>query len=84
VKVLCQDQKDFNNKIKNIRHDLMFNEYPKEFGDSVMKPLRRNRPSSDTIFQGTVIIPYHCGRCYNSETCRPLEVGIKEQKTNIT
>jgi hypothetical protein len=26
AKVICQDQKDFNNKIKNIRHDLTLNE----------------------------------------------------------
>jgi hypothetical protein len=38
AKVICQDQKDFNNEIKNIRHDLMLNEYPEEFVDSVMKP----------------------------------------------
>jgi hypothetical protein len=55
--VICQNQKDFNNEIKNIRHDLMFNEYPKEFVEPVMKPSIRNSPSSDTIYQGTVIIP---------------------------
>jgi hypothetical protein len=36
----------------------MLNEYPKEFVDSVMKPSTRNPPSSDTTYQGTVIIPY--------------------------
>jgi hypothetical protein len=35
----------------------MLNEYPQEFVDSTMKPLRSNCPS-DTIYQGTVIIPY--------------------------
>jgi hypothetical protein len=48
AKVICQNQKDFNNKIKNIRHDLVLNEYPEEFVDSVMKPSTRNYPSSDT------------------------------------
>jgi hypothetical protein len=48
----------FQQQIKNIRHDLMLNEYPKEFTDSVIKPSIRNRPSSDTIYQCTVIIPY--------------------------
>jgi hypothetical protein len=57
VKVICQNQKDFKNEIKNIRHDLMLNEYPKLFADSVMKPLARNHPSSDTVYQCTVIIP---------------------------
>jgi hypothetical protein len=61
AKVICQNQKDFNNEIKNIRHDLMLNEYPKKFVDSVMKQLPRNRPSSDTIFQDTVVIPYAKG-----------------------
>jgi hypothetical protein len=36
----------------------MLNEYPKEFVDSVMKPLVRNHPTSDTVYQGTVVIPY--------------------------
>jgi hypothetical protein len=44
------NQKDFNNEIKNIRHDLMLNEYPKEYVDSVMKPSARNRPSPDTVY----------------------------------
>jgi hypothetical protein len=47
TKTICQDQKDFINKIKNIRLDLMLNEYRKEFIDSVMKPSRSNHPSSD-------------------------------------
>jgi hypothetical protein len=58
AKFKCKNQKEFNNEIKNIRQDLMLNEYPKEFVESVMKPLATNRPSSDTIYQGTVIIPY--------------------------
>jgi hypothetical protein len=58
AKVICQDKKNFNNEIKNVRHDLMLKEYPQEFVDSVMKPPRSNHPSSDTIYQGTVIIPY--------------------------
>jgi hypothetical protein len=58
AKVIYQDQKDFNNKIKNIRHDLMLDVYSKEFADSVMKPSTRDCPSSDKIFQGTVNTPY--------------------------
>jgi hypothetical protein len=38
----------------------MLNEYPQEFNDSIMKPVRSNRLSSDTIYQGIVIIP--CGK----------------------
>jgi hypothetical protein len=90
-----------------------------------MKPSTRNHPSSETKYQGTVIIPYvkgtsekfrrignrfdlrtilkktgpvrdvrqtkqcvysipcDCGRCYVGETCRPLEVCIKEHKYNL-
>jgi hypothetical protein len=62
AKVICQDRKDFNNEIKNIRHDLMLNEYPKEFVHSIIKPSRSNRPSLDIIFWGTVIIPYVKGK----------------------
>jgi hypothetical protein len=36
----------------------MLNEYTQEFVISVMKPSSSNRPSSDKIYQGTVIIPY--------------------------
>jgi hypothetical protein len=135
VKVICQNQ-NFNNGIKNTRHDLMLTEYPKESAGSVMKSSTRNRPSSNTIYQGTVVIPYvmgtsekcrhigncfnlrpifktkhtlhgtllktgpvrdaqqmkqcvysiprDCGRCYISETSRPLKVCIKEHKYNLT
>jgi hypothetical protein len=58
AKVMCQNQKDFNNEITDIRHDLMLNEFLEEFTDSVMKPSRSNCPSSDTEYLGTVIIPY--------------------------
>jgi hypothetical protein len=37
--VICQEQKDFNNEIMNIKHVLMLNEYPQEFVGSIMKPL---------------------------------------------
>jgi hypothetical protein len=57
AKVICQGQKDFNKGIKKIRHDQMLNEYPQEFVGSIMKLSRSSSPSSDTIFQGTIIIP---------------------------
>jgi hypothetical protein len=50
AKAICQDRKDFNSEIKNIRHNLMLNEYKQEFVDSVMKASRSNRPSN-TIYQ---------------------------------
>jgi hypothetical protein len=74
---MCQDQKDFNKEIKNTRHDMMVNEYPQEFADSIMKPSSSNRPSSDTIFQGTIIVPHvkgisekfrHIGNRFNVRT----------------
>jgi hypothetical protein len=43
------DQKDFKKEIKNIRHGLMLTEYPQELAESIMKPSRSNRPSSDTM-----------------------------------
>jgi hypothetical protein len=51
---MCHDQKE----IKKKRHDMLLNEYAQGFVGSVMKPLRSNRPSSDTTYQDTVIIPY--------------------------
>jgi hypothetical protein len=53
-----QDQKDFNKEIKIIRNGLILNEYPQEFVYSIVKPLRSNHPSSETIHQGTATIPY--------------------------
>jgi hypothetical protein len=45
AKVICEDQKDFDREIKNIRHDLIPNEYPQEFVDTIMKPRGSNCPS---------------------------------------
>jgi hypothetical protein len=66
AKVICQDWKDFNREIKNIRLDLILDEYPQEFVDSIMKPVRSNHPS-DTIYHGMVIIPYVNGAAKNSD-----------------
>jgi hypothetical protein len=54
--VICQDRKDFNKEIKNIRRDRILNEYPQEFVDSIIKPGRSNRPFSDRTYHGTVTI----------------------------
>jgi hypothetical protein len=114
----------------------VLNEYPQEFVDSVIKPSRSSRHSSDTIYQGTLIITYikgiseklrrngnrfnlrtifktkhtlrvtlmkpgqvgdaqqtkqrvcsipcDYGRCYTGETSRPLEVGVRKHKHNLT
>jgi hypothetical protein len=82
AKVICQNQKDLNNKIKNIRHALMLNEYPNKFIHSITKPPRSNHPSLDTIYQDTVIVPYvkglskkfRCtGNCFNVRTVFKLK-----------
>jgi hypothetical protein len=57
----------------------MLSEYPKESVDSVMKPLARDRPSSDTAYQGTVIIPYVKG---TSEKCRPIRNSFNLRTRN--
>jgi hypothetical protein len=36
----------------------MHNEYAKEIVDSIIKPSRSSNPSSDTVYQGTVINTY--------------------------
>jgi hypothetical protein len=61
AEVVWQDQKDFSNKIENIRHNLILNKYPQVFVDAVIKPLKSNHPSSDTIYQDTIITPYVTG-----------------------
>jgi hypothetical protein len=50
-----QDQKDFNNEIKNIRCERILYEGPQELGDSIMKPAKSNGPSSDTTYLDTVL-----------------------------
>jgi hypothetical protein len=80
AKVICQNQKDFNNEIKTIRHNLMISEYPKEFVDSVMKPAVRNHPTSDKVYKGTVFIPYVRGisekfRCIGNRLSLSLRTG---------
>jgi hypothetical protein len=79
----CQDQKDFNNEIKHIRCDLILNEYPKEFVHSLVKPLTRNHPSSDTI-QGHCHYPYVTGiseklRCIRNRS--NLSIIFKTKRT---
>jgi hypothetical protein len=51
------DQKDFNKEIKNTRHDLMPQDHPQEFIDSVLKLSRSSCPPSDTVYQSMVFIP---------------------------
>ncbi|PNF42704.1 hypothetical protein B7P43_G14173 [Cryptotermes secundus] len=62
----------------------MHNEYPEEFVDSVIKPLRSIYPSSDKIDQGTVTIPYvkgisekfrHTGNCFSLRYSIPCDCG---------
>jgi hypothetical protein len=72
---VAYDRKDFNNEIKNIRHDLMLNEYPHEFVDSIMKPSRSKRPSSDTICQGTEHCkPFQCQDHFQNLTYSPWDI----------
>jgi hypothetical protein len=72
-----------NKEFKSIRHDLMLNEYPQEFVDSIMKPLRSKSHSSDTVYQDMVISPYvkgiceifrRIGNCFNVRTVSKLNM----------
>jgi hypothetical protein len=79
AKVICQNQNDLSNEIRNIRHDLMPSEYPKEFIDSVLKPPSRNHPSSDKTYQGTAVIPYVKGI---AEKFRRIETGPNSEQSS--
>jgi hypothetical protein len=57
TKVKYQDRKDFSRETEKIKHDVILNEYPQNFIDSIMKPERSNHPS-DRLNHGTVIIPH--------------------------
>jgi hypothetical protein len=46
--VMCQNLKDFSREVKNVKQDVMLNEYPQHFIDSIVKPRRSNRPSVGT------------------------------------
>jgi hypothetical protein len=70
----CQNQKNLDKEIRNTGYDLMLNEYPQQSITSIVKkPPRCNNHSSETIYQGTVIIPYVKGisekvKCITLET----------------
>jgi hypothetical protein len=55
-KVICQDQKDYNTELRNLRHDLMLNGDAQEFVDSLMRPSRSNRLSSAILPQGMAFL----------------------------
>jgi hypothetical protein len=82
-KVICQDQKDFNNEIKNISYYGMLNGYPQEFVDSIMKPSRSERPPSYTIHQGTVIIPYIKDISRNSNSLETVSMSGPFSEVNM-
>jgi hypothetical protein len=61
----------------------MLNEYPQEFVDSIMNPLRSNRPYSDIIYQVTAIIPYVKGSPRNSDALETVSMSGPVSKLNI-
>jgi hypothetical protein len=83
AKVICQNHKDFNNKIKTIRHDLMLNEYPKEFVDSVTKLSIRNRPTSDTAYQGMALSSSCMLRAFPRNSGALGTISVSEQSSRL-
>jgi hypothetical protein len=64
--------------------DEIMSEYPKDLVDSVMKPLARNCPPSDTVYEGTVVILFVKGtsekfRCIWN--CFNLRIILKTKHT---
>jgi hypothetical protein len=57
-KVICQEQKDFKKEIKITKQDLNLNGYLQYFINSLIKSNRNNRPFSNRIPHGSVVIPY--------------------------
>jgi hypothetical protein len=63
-------------EIKNIRHDLILSGYLQVFVDSVIKSSESNRPSSDTIYQGSaVFVPYVKGTPRNSDALETVSMS---------
>jgi hypothetical protein len=60
----------------------MLYEYPQEFVDSIMKLSRSNRPSSDTIYHGTVI-PYVRVSPRSSDIFETISMSGTFSKLNI-
>jgi hypothetical protein len=58
AKVICQNQKYFNRKIKIMNNDVTINGNSQCFKDSVMKSRKNNNPSTDKVAHSTVVIPY--------------------------
>jgi hypothetical protein len=67
-----------------MRHDLMLNEYLKEFVDSVMKLSRSSRPSSGKIHQGTIRILYVRVSPRNSDALETVSISGPFYKTKHT
>jgi hypothetical protein len=57
--IICQDQQDFLNEVKKIKHELVLSGYPSVSVDSIINgPTTRSRPDTDITPLGTVVIPY--------------------------
>jgi hypothetical protein len=55
----CQDRKDFETEVQNIKHDLWKNGYPKHFvGTTINKLGKKNYPITQSNEACTVVIPY--------------------------
>jgi hypothetical protein len=71
------------NETKTIRHDLMLNEYPKEFVESVMKPLQEIVPLQTQYTRA--VSSSHMLRAFlrNSDASRTVSVSELFSRLNI-
>jgi hypothetical protein len=80
-KVICQNQKDFNNEIKTIRHDLMLSEYPKEFIDSIIKTLQEIVPLQTQYTRA--LSSCRMLRAFPTNSDAPGTVSVSESSSRI-
>jgi hypothetical protein len=78
--IICQDQKDFNTEIKNIRHNLILHEYPQELH---IAATRNNDPSSDTYTRALSLSYISKVSLRNSHTLKAGSMSGPFSKLNI-
>jgi hypothetical protein len=61
----------------------MLSEYPRGFVDPVIKPSTRNLPTTDRVYQGTVVIPYVKGISRKSNASGTVSISETFSRLNI-
>jgi uncharacterized protein (UPF0335 family) len=75
AKVICQEQKDIEKKNKNIKQHLTPNGYPQHLINSIIKSGKDSNRSSESMFHGSVGIPYVRGISEKSKALQTTSIS---------